>query len=82
MNRRLAVLMLIIGIIVFITGISLISIGATTELPVFESRTQERQGNISAHKADGAMIATGIGMTVAGLGLTVAGGVYSWRKHG
>ena len=81
MKLRPAVVMLIIGIIVFITGISLISIGASTELPVFESKMQERQGNASAYKTDGAMIATGIGVTVAGLGLTVAGGLYTWRKR-
>ena len=75
------VIMLIIGIIVFITGISLISIGATTELPVFENKSQERQGNISAYKNDGTMIAVGTSMTVVGLGLIIVGGLYYWRKR-
>lgn len=81
MKIRPTVLMLIIGIILFLTGISLISIGAGTDLPVFDSKSQERQGNVSAHKTDSAMIAAGIGVTVVGLGLTVAGGLYTWRKR-
>ena len=81
MKFRPTIIMLIIGIILFITGISLISIGANSELPVFENKSQERQGNVSAYKNDGTMIAAGVGMTVAGLGLTVAGGFYTWRKR-
>jgi hypothetical protein len=81
MKFKPAVLVMIIGIVAFVIGVSLISVGASTELPVFESKNQERQGNISAYKTDGAMIAAGIGVTVVGLGLTVAGGFYTWRKR-
>jgi hypothetical protein len=73
--------MLIIGILVFITGISLISIGATNELPVNESRMQERQGNASVLSTNGGMIATGISATVIGLGLALAGGILTWHKR-
>ena len=78
---RPTIIILIIGIIVFITGISLISIGATTELPVFDNKSQERQGNVSVYKNDSTMIVAGVSMTVIGLGLTIAGGLYTWRKR-
>jgi hypothetical protein len=80
-KSRPTVVMFIIGIIVFITGISLISIGATTELPVNDSRMQERQGNASVLTANGGMIAAGISATVVGLGLAMAGGLFTWRKR-
>jgi hypothetical protein len=78
---RPTIVVLIIGIIAFIIGVSLISIGASDELPVFESKNQERQGSIVAYKADSTMIAVGIVVTVAGLGLTLAGGFYTWRNR-
>ena len=81
MKLRPTIIMLIIGIIVFITGISLISIGASTELPVNESRMQERQGNASVLSTNSGMIAAGISATVVGLGLALAGGLLTWRKH-
>jgi len=81
MKFRPTVITLIIGIIVFITGIILISIGATTELPVNESRMQERQGNASMLTTNSGMIASGISATVVGLGLAVAGGLLTWRKR-
>jgi hypothetical protein len=81
MRFRPTVIMLIIGIIVFITGISLISVGANTELPVDESRMQERQGNASVLSTNGGMIAAGISATVVGLGLALAGGILTWRKR-
>ena len=81
MKLRPTVIILIIGIIVFITGISLISIGASTELPVNESRMQERQGNASVLSTNDGMIAAGISATVVGLGLALAGGLLTWRKH-
>lgn len=73
--------MLIIGIIVFVAGIILISIGTNTELPVNESRMQERQGNASALTTNGGMIAAGISATVVGSGLAVGGGLLTWRKR-
>lgn len=77
MKFRPMVILLISGIIVLITGIILISIGASTELPVFNNKSQERQGNVSAYKNDSTMIAAGASMTVIGLGLTIAGGLYT-----
>jgi hypothetical protein len=81
MKFKPMVIMLIIGIIVFITGISLISIGANSELPVNDSRMQERQGNASVLTINGGMIAAGISLTVVGLGLATAGGLFTWRKR-
>ena len=81
MKFRPTVIMLIIGIIVFITGISLRSIGATTELSVNDSRMQERQGNASVLTANCGMIAAGICVTVVGLGLTATGGLLIRRKR-
>lgn len=78
---RPTVVMLIIRIIVFITGISLISIGATTELPVNDSRMQERQGNALVLTTNCGMIAAGISVTVVDLGLATVGGLLTWRKR-
>jgi hypothetical protein len=81
MKFRPTVIMLIIGIVVFITGTSLISIGVTTKLPVNDSRMQERQGNASVLTTNGGMIGAGISVTVVGLGLATAGGLLTWRKR-